>query len=46
MNNIVDELVQTYTDDPEKQHIKKQKIKRSTTKKLRKEGKQLIKQHK
>lgn len=46
MNNTVDERVRSYTDDPEKQYNKKKKIKRSTTKQLRKESKQLIKQHK
>jgi len=43
MNNTVDETVQDYTTDPRKQKVKKQKIKRSTTKQLRNEAKQLRK---
>tara|TARA_B100000965_G_scaffold140284_1_gene116811 strand:- start:8398 stop:8562 length:165 start_codon:yes stop_codon:yes gene_type:complete len=46
MNNTVDERVKSYTDDPEKQFMKKQKIKRSTTKLLRQEAKQLRKSYK
>ena len=45
MNNTVDERVRRYTDDPEKQFMKKQKIKRSTTKLLRQEAKQLQKSY-
>jgi len=46
MNNTVDERVKQYTSDPEKQQVKKQKIKRSTTKLLRQEAKQLRKSYK
>lgn len=45
MNNTVNEIVREITDDPKKQQAKKQKIKRSTTKQLRKEGKDINKDY-
>lgn len=41
MNNTVDDTVKDYTADPRKQKVKKQKIKRSTTKQLRNEARKL-----
>lgn len=43
MNNTVDEDVKSFTDDPKKTKSKKQKIKRSTIKQLRKEAKDIKK---
>ena len=45
MNNTVDDIVKEYTDDTKQQKAKKQKIKRSTIKKLRSETKDLIKKY-
>lgn len=46
MNNTVDEFVKQVTETPREHRAKKQKIKRSTTKQLRKESKQIAKDYK